>query len=128
MTLYEVGKIPAESLDAFLEAAAEVERPHELELLEYFDHAISLRIAAASLRAACPGRPLDIVRTESLRELGSRSLAYVTCAFIAHVYEDSLEYVHLPTVHSAWEPKGADNTIHFKKGIQQLCNKKGSIF
>ena len=48
MTLYEVGKIPAESLDAFLEAAAEVERPHELELLEYFDHAISLRIAAAS--------------------------------------------------------------------------------
>ncbi|EOD40120.1 hypothetical protein EMIHUDRAFT_454298 [Emiliania huxleyi CCMP1516] len=75
VTLYEVGKIPAESLDAFLEAAAEVERPHELELLEYFDHAISLRIAAASLRAACPGRPLDIVRTESLRELGSSKLA-----------------------------------------------------
>ena len=77
VTLYEVGKIPHESLDDFLVAAAEVERlpPHEAELLEYFDHAIALRDAARFLRshpAAAVGgvqRPLDIVRTESLLSL-----------------------------------------------------------
>lgn len=69
VSLYEVGKIPAESMDAFLLAAAAVQRPQEVELLEYFDHAIALRDATTFLRAACPHRPLDIVRTESLKEL-----------------------------------------------------------
>jgi len=58
-----VGKIPAESLDAFLAAAAAIQRPKEAELLEYFEHAIALRDAATFLRKNCPHRPLDIVRT-----------------------------------------------------------------
>lgn len=68
VTLYEVGKIPHESLDAFLAAAADVERPplHEIEVLEYFDHAIALRDAVTALRR---GRALDIVRSESLHAL-----------------------------------------------------------
>lgn len=68
VTLYEVGKIPHESLDAFLAAAADVEQPplHEVEVLEYFDHAIALRDAVTALRK---GRALDIVRSESLHAL-----------------------------------------------------------
>ena len=73
----KVGKIPAESLPAFLEAAAAVVQPAEPELLEYFEHAIALRHAVLALRAACPNRPLDIVRTESLRELSPSTLVRV---------------------------------------------------
>ena len=77
VTLYEVGKIPHEALDTFLQAMAAVERPpiDEADVLEYFDHAIALRYALIFLRAndACKvddsARPLDIVRTESLATL-----------------------------------------------------------
>ena len=75
VTLYEVGKIPHESLDDFLVAAAEIgvlrpTRPSP----RYFDHAIALRDAARFLRshpAAAVGgvQRLDIVRTESLLSL-----------------------------------------------------------
>lgn len=77
VTLYEVGKIPHEALDAFLVACADVERPEidEADVLEYFDQAIALRHAIVFLRShpACrlegTQRPLDIVRTESLATL-----------------------------------------------------------
>ena len=77
VTLYEVGKIPHESLDAFLGAMAAIERPpiEEAEVLEYFDLALALRDAIRFLRssAACEIdgqlRPLDVVRTESLAAL-----------------------------------------------------------
>ena len=79
VTLYEVGKIADEALDAFVGALSGVERPpiDEADVLEYFDQAIALCHAITFLRChpACAldgtVRPLDIVRTESLASMST---------------------------------------------------------
>lgn len=120
VTLYEVGKIPNEALDAFQGALTEVERPQidEVEVLEYFDQALALHAAVGFLRshAACAVggqvRPLDIVRTESLSTLDNatrdRVLSRSYCLLISmapmvpaieHIYSHALPIHHFGPTH-----------------------------
>lgn len=71
VTLYEAGKMPDETLDAFLKAADGVRLPAEADssLRDYYEHVLALRNAVRFLRRAGGGRAVDVVRSESLLAL-----------------------------------------------------------
>ena len=129
VTLYEVGKIPHEALDAFVGALSGVERPQidEADVLEYFDQAIALCSAITFLRShpACEldgrVRPLDVVRTESLATLDPSTRdrvlqrSYALLISMApmvpsseHIFTPSLDVHHFgpifPLLTSPWLP------------------------
>eukprot|EP01135_Chromosphaera_perkinsii_P008465 Nk52_evm33s1360 gene=Nk52_evmTU33s1360 len=89
VTMFEVGKLPDESMDSFLTELGKVDVEAEGEAQTYFDHAVTLRDTLLFFRnteGIFPGlngdigtskQPIDLIRFESLNSLDSATCSRV---------------------------------------------------
>jgi hypothetical protein len=108
VTLYEAGKMPDETLDGFIAAAARVALPPDADadLVDYYEHVAALSAAIRALRAAGGGRGVDVVRAESVL-----ALEPATCARLLHHQYECL--VSMVPFASARERFAAAGPPHF---------------